>query len=216
MFFRLLPRLLAIAAFLAAATSASGQAVYAASQSKLGLAFGGGGSEFDPDFSQGPPPRYLEQTGMGQGRRWGYSAWADAGMPWGPAWLRGFGVEAQYRSVYAGVMVDQTGLKESTIGGGAIFTLRHWHSLRPYGKYLLSLGSISFTPIPLTGGGAYSQDSRAVQGLGGGLELRCTEHISARADYEYQLWGRFLGASDFTPQGLTIGAMYSLRKSPIR
>jgi opacity protein-like surface antigen len=153
---------------------------------------------------------------MGQGRRWGYTAWADAGMPWGPAWLRGLGVEAEYRSVYAGDMVDQMGLKESTAGGGATYTLRHWHSIRPYGKYIFSLGSISFTPIPLPGGKTYAQDSRAVQALGGGFQLRCTEHISARAEYEYQLWGRLLGAPDFSPQGVTLGAMFNLRKSPIR
>jgi opacity protein-like surface antigen len=216
MLLRLLPRLLLSAAFIAAAIPAPPQAVYAASEGKLGLAFGGGGSNFDPDFAQGPPPRYPEHIGMGQGRRWGFTAWADAGMPLGPAWFRGIGAEAEYRSVYAGDMVPQMGLKESTVGGGATYTLRHWHSLRPYGKYIFSLGSISFTPIPLSAGRFYSQDSRAAQALGAGFELRCTEHISARADYEYQLWGRLLGAPDFTPQGVTLGAMFNLRRSPIR
>ncbi|MGD0627768.1 MAG: outer membrane beta-barrel protein [Terracidiphilus sp.] len=216
MLFRLLSRLLLTAVFMAAAIPDHAQSVYAARQSKVDLAFGGGGSNFDPDFAQGPAPRYLEQTGMGQGRRWGYTVWADAGMPFGPRWLRGFRAEVQYRSVYAGVMVEQMGLKEQTVGGGATYTLRHWQSLRPYGKYIFSLGSISFTPIPLPLGSSYSQDSRAVQALGGGIELRCSEHISARADYEYQLWGRLLGAPDFTPQGVTVGAMYSLRKSAIR
>ncbi|MGO9339688.1 MAG: outer membrane beta-barrel protein [Terracidiphilus sp.] len=216
MFFSRLSRLLLFAVFIAAAIPAHAQSVYDASQSKLDLRFGGGGSIFDPDFAQGPPPGNLEQIGMGQGHRWGFVGWAEAGMPSGPHWVHGFSLEAEYRSVYAGDLVQQMGLKEATDGGGATYTFARSHSLRPFGKYIFSLGSISFTPIPLAGGRSYSHDSRAVQALGGGLELRCTEHISARADYEYQLWGRFLGGTDFTPQGLSVGAIFSLRRSPIR
>lgn len=216
MVLRLLSRLLLTAVFIAGAIPAQGQAVYAASQSKLGLAFGGGGSNFDPDFAQGSPPSYLVQTGMGQGRRWGFAGWADAGMPFGPGWVRGIGIEAEYRSIYTGDMVEQTGLKESTAGGGATYTWRRWHTLRPYGKYIFSLGSISFTPIPLPGGGVYSRDSRTARALGGGFEISCTDHISARADYEYQSWGLIFGAPGLSPQGVSVGAMYNLRKSPIR
>ena len=214
MLFRLLPRFLLTAFVVAVTIPVPAQSVYHATQGRLDLSLGGGGSNFDPDFAQGPLPGDSVQIGMGQGHRWGFVGWADAGMPFGPPWVRGIGIEAEYRAVYAGDMVDQTGLKESTAGGGAIYTWRHWRDFRPYGKYIFSLGSIAFAPIPQANGSSYSQDSRAAQAFGGGFEVRCSHHIWARADYQYQSWGRFLGPTDFTPQGLSVGAMYSWRGSP--
>lgn len=214
MFSRLLPKVLLAAVFIAAAGPVLAQVVYDASQGKLPLSLGGGISNFDPDFAQGPGPAYGILFGSGQGRMWGGTAWIDAGIPFGPPWVHGFAAEAEYRSIFAGGSQGQQNLKESSVGGGAIYTWRRWHTFRPYGKYILNFGSIDFTPVPEKNAPPYSHDSRLANSLGGGIEIRCTQHIWARADYEYQYWGRFGGSPVFQPQGVTLGAMYNLMKSP--
>jgi opacity protein-like surface antigen len=210
MVFRLLPRLLLAAVLVAAASPVIAQTVYDAEQGRLPLSIGGGASNFDPDFAQGSTPIYLPHLGTGQGRMWGGTAWADVSLPWLHSWLHGFGVEGEYRSTFTGGSSGQSSLKETTVGGGVTYTYYHWRSFRPYGKYIFNYGTVSFVPIP-EGVGAYSQDSRNANEFGGGVELRCTSHVWARAEYDYQSWGDLLGG--LRPQGFTVGAMYNFRKS---
>jgi len=213
MFFRLLPRLAFAAFFAAAACSAFSQTVYHADEGKLSLAVGGGISNFDPDFAQGPPPANQELEGLGQGRMWGGTAWIDSGVPWGAEWLRGFGIEAEYRSIFAGGSTGHESLRESTIAGGATYTWRHWRRVHPYGKYLFGLGSARFAPVPEANGTFYLRDSRGANIVGGGSEFRVTQHIWARAEYVYESWGELLGPH-LQPQGFTVGAMFHLGRSP--
>jgi opacity protein-like surface antigen len=207
--FTLLP-----AAFLIAlALPLSSQTVYDARQGGLPLAFGGGVSNFDPYFTQGPAPFNTLYPGFEYGRMWGVTAWADAGIPFTSGWLHNFGLEAQYQSIFAGGTTGQVNIKETSTGGGPMYTLHHWARFHPYGKYIFSLSRVDFTPEPRVGGGTYSHDSRATNSLGAGIEFRCTQHIWARAEYEYQLWGPLINAAQFQPQGLTAGVMYDLRRT---
>jgi opacity protein-like surface antigen len=211
MVFRLIPRLLFAAAFVAAASPVIAQTVHDAEEGKLPLSIGGGASNFDPDFAQGPIPDYLPNLGKGQGRMWGATAWVDVSLPWAPSWLHGVGIEGEYRSTFAGGSAGQSSLKETTVGGGVTYTYYHWRSFRPYGKYIFNYGTASFVPIPEAGGTAYSQDSRNTNEYGGGVEVRCTSHVWARAEYDYESWQDLLGG--LRPQGFTVGAMYNFRKS---
>jgi hypothetical protein len=210
MLFRLLPRLLCAVFCIAAASAAFSQTVYDADRGRLNLAIGGGISNFDPDVAQGPPPANGLLQGWGQGRMWGATAWVDAGIPRGAPWLRGFGIEAEYRSILEGGSTGQSSLRESTIGGGAMYTWRHWNSVHPYGKYLFALGSVSFAAVPEANGTLYSQDSRGANIVGGGGEFRLTQHIWGRAEYDYTSWGELLGPH-LQPQGFTVGAVYHIR-----
>jgi opacity protein-like surface antigen len=210
MVLRLLPSLALAATFLAAASPLASQTVYDAEKGKLGLSLGAGISNFDPDFAQGLPPGNEIHEGWGQGRMSGTTVWADAGIPWGVRWLRGFSIEAEYRTILEGGSTGQSNLRESNLAGGATYTWRRWDRVRPYGKYLFGYGEVSFAPVPEANGTAYSQDSRGMNILGGGAEVRCTRHIWARAEYDYESWGQLLGPH-LQPQGFTVGAMYHLR-----
>ncbi len=214
--FKLLTRFLLAALFISAAAVSYSQTVYDAEEGRLPFSFGGGVSNFDPYFAQYPLPNDVAFTGLGNGRMWGATAWADAGLRFGPAWTHPFNIEAQYRTIFAGSQANHQNLVENNYGGGATYTWYHFRNFRPYGKYMLSYGSIRFNPIPFPGHPSYSQDSRVTNALGGGLEYRLTQHIWVRGDYEYQLWGKLLGAPEFSPQGFTIGAMYHLHRAPLR
>jgi hypothetical protein len=147
---------------------------------------------------------------------WGATVWADAGIPFGGRWTHNLGLEAQLQSIFTGGSAGQADLKETSAGGGLTYTWHRWNRVRPFGKYLFSLGRVDFTPGPKLGGGTYSHDSRATNSFAAGVELRCTQHIWARAEYEYQLWGTLLNANQFAPRGLTCGVMYNMRRSYYR
>jgi len=202
--------------FISVAGTALSQTVYHAEEGKLPLSFGGGVSNFDPYFAQAPLPNDVALAGSGLGRMWGATGWADAGIRFGPAWLHPFNLEMQYRSTFAGSSANHQNVLENNYGGGVTYTWSHFPNFHPYAKYIVGYGTLSFNPIPYPGHPPYSQDSRVTNSLGGGLEYRLTRHIWVRGDYEYQLWGRFLGVPEFSPQGFTIGAMYRLNRSLIR
>lgn len=213
MTFRLLTRLLLAAAFVSAAGPIYCQTVYDAEEGRLPFSFGGGVSNFDPDFAQGRAPGNEILSGYGLGRKWGATAWANAGVRYGPTWLHPFSIELQYRSIFAGGSAGQSNLSEGSYGGGVTYTWRHFRNFRPYAKYIMSYGTINLTPVPIPGNPTYSQDSRFTNDLGGGFEYRLTRHIWARADYECDLWGKIYGRPEFAPQGFTFGAMYHWSRS---
>lgn len=214
MTFRLLTRLLVAAVFAAAAGSVFCQTVYDGEKGKLPLSFGGGVSNFDPDFTQGFAPGNQIIIGDGFGRLWGVTGWADAGLRFGPSFIHPFNVELQIRSIFAGGSAGQGNLKETTLGGGATYTWRHFPRFRPYGKYIGSIGLISFSPVPYPGHPPYAEDSRFTNAVGGGFDYRLNRRVWVRADYEYQLWGNLFGPREFSPQGVTLGLMYHLNKFP--
>ncbi len=215
MTFRLLTRLFIAAVLVSATGSVFCQTVYDGEKSKLPLSFGGGLSNFEPKFVQGAPPANSIIIGNGFGRMWGITGWADAGLRFGPTFLHPFNIELQARSVFAGGSAGQGNLNETTLGGGATYTWRHFPRFRPYGKYIGSIGLISFTAIPYPGHRPYSSDSRFTNAVGGGFDYRLNRRVWVRADYEYQLWGGIFGQSEFSPQGATVGLMYHLIKSPL-
>jgi len=205
---------LLVAALVAVAGPALCQTVYDASEGKLPLSAGIGVSNFDPYFAQGPAPNFTNEPGLGHGRMWGATAWVDVGIRYGRPWMQAFSVEGQYRMTFTGSSSPtHPPLKEDTIGGGLTYTVRRWRMVHPYAKFLGGVGQIHFEAEPLKNGGYYNRDSRGEQSLGGGVEVRCTNHLWARGEYEYQTWGRLLGAANLQPQGFTVGAMYHFARS---
>ena len=209
MILRLLSTFTLAATFLAPASPLVSQAVYHAEKSTADLSFGAGLSNFDPDFAQGLPPGNVIHEAWGQGRMTGGTVWADLGIPWRAQWLRGLGFEGEYRTILEGGSTGQSNIRESSLAGGATYTFRHWNVVRPYGKYLFGYGEVSFAPEPEPNRNPYSQDSRGMNILGAGAEVRCTRHIWVRAEYDYESWGELLGPH-LQPQGVTVGAMYHL------
>jgi opacity protein-like surface antigen len=207
-------RSLLVLFFVSASIAINAQTVYHAEEGKLPLSLGGGVSNFDPYFAQAPLPNDLIISGGGQGRMWGAAGWADAGIRFGPAWVHPLNLELQYRSIFAGSSATHQNVVENNYGGGVTYNWYHYRNFHPYAKYIIGFGTVNFNPLPYPGHVPYSHDSRVTNALGGGLEYRITRHIWVRGDYEYQLWGKLLGAPEFSPQGFTVGAMYHLNKSP--
>jgi len=213
MTFRLLIRFFLAAAFVASTGTILCQTVYDGEQGGLPLAFGGGLSNFDPDFTQGPPPVNTIYIGTGYGRMWGATGWAETGLRFGPAFLHPFNLEVEYRSIFSGGTAGQSHLVQNNYGGGVTYAWKHFRNFRPYGKYIASFGTATFAPVKEGSHPNYAQDSRFTNNLGAGLDYRVTGHIWVRADYEYQLWGNIFGPPEFSPQGFTIGAMYHLNRA---
>jgi opacity protein-like surface antigen len=196
---RRIPELLPAVLIVIAAVPALGQVTYSGEQGRLPFAAGPGISSYDVDW--------------GHGRIWGGTAWADWGLTWGPNWMQGFGLEGEARYINLGHSPGQPPLKVGTAGGGPIYTWRHFQKFRPYGKFLMSYGSLSGFSFPTEPGSPpYTHDTRTAFAPGGGLEFRLTKHVWLRVDYEYQFWMRlFLNHQTYDPQGFTMGAMYNLR-----
>jgi hypothetical protein len=74
------------------------------------------------------------------------------------------------------------------------------------GKFLFGLGHID-TPNHGAGSGNYF-----VYAPGAVLDVRVKKRLTARVDYEYQIWPSFLGGGGLTPNGFSFGLSYALLK----
>jgi opacity protein-like surface antigen len=139
----------------------------------------------------------------GAGHEWGGTLWFDASPGGLPSFLQGLGVEIEARdlSLHRGPNLPND-MRTDTLGGGLKYSLRHFHRVRPYVKFLASYGSLDlyknsyhFTWVDWA--------------PGGGIDYRPFGHVWLRADYEYQDWNNiFQHGYDLDPQGFTVGAVY--------
>lgn len=179
------------AALCLAAVPAHSQVNPSASRTQASLAAGGGISYFSLDY--------------GFSRKMiGINAWIDYTLPGMPHYLHGLGIEAEGRDINYDRPSSLKPMRQDTLLGGPIYSWQHFHRFQPYAKYLMGIGSIDFPPI-----GTYSHDTRTVFAPGVGFDYQFTEHIKARADYEYQFWHAIFGPNDLTPQGVTFGVLYT-------
>jgi hypothetical protein len=156
----------------------------------LTLAAGGGVSLYSMDY--------------GNGHDWGGTLWLDANPNWGPSFLQGLGAEVEARdlSFYPESKYLPKGFRTDTLGGGPIYTWRHFQKIRPYVKGVISYGNLDICK------GCYHFDW-TVFAPGGGVEYRPFGRVWVRADYEYQAWFNIFGKGyDLDPNGFTVGAVY--------
>ena len=194
-------RFVLVALFLVSAIPVFSQVESAGKSRELQLTLGAGFSNYDVDW--------------GHGRMDGGAVWVDFPVPFIPKSLDGFGFEAEARDISLGHSATQpANFRFDTVGGGVIYTWRHFRDFRPYSKYLASFGGIDWNnPNPL-----FLHETRTVTALGGGLEFRVHKHIWLRADEEYQFWPDIdLQRHPLTdthvldPQGFTVGLSYDFR-----
>jgi opacity protein-like surface antigen len=180
------------ALFLTASISALGQVAPAATKAAgLPLSIGGGFSKTQLDWN-------------GQ-HMYGPVIWADWTLARVPFKLQGLGVELEVRDTNYDRPISIPRMRQTTFGGGAIYTWRHFRRFSPYGKFLLNYGSIDFTVQDPN----YRHDTRTVYTAGGGGEYRTLGNIWLRGEYEYQFWPNlFQGHQTLDPQVITIGAAY--------
>lgn len=180
------------ALFLTASLPAFSQVAPTATQEGANrLAVGGGFSFVDPDW--------------GVGEMYAPTVWLDYRISRVPRLLQGLGAELEGRDVNYHRGNQQYALRQDTFGGGATYTWYHFHRIHPYGKFLLSYGSIDFHgPNP-----NYRHDTRTVYTAGGGVDYHLIGSFSVRADYEYQFWPQlFQGHQTLDPIAGTIGLSY--------
>lgn len=99
------------------------------------------------------------------------------------------------------------GNTQFTYLAGPRVALLHYRRTKLSGKFLLGDGHIEASP----GTGNY-----LVYAPGATLDYRMTHRLSARVDYEYQIWPSFkgngTGSGGLTPNGLSFGVSYALRR----
>jgi hypothetical protein len=134
----------------------------------------------------------------------GPALWIDWSFYNGRSFLSGFGLEVEGRDLNYWRSGDVPNLREDTIGGGPIYHWRQFHRLHPYGKFLISYGSIDFT----SDDPFYRHDTRTVYAPGTGADYRVWRNVWVRGDYEWQFWRDFPHTHALSPDGFTIGASY--------
>jgi hypothetical protein len=98
------------------------------------------------------------------------------------------------------------GMTQSNYLGGPRVGLVHFkRRLYFSGKFLMGLGHID-VPNHAAGSGNYF-----VYAPGAVFDFRVKDRLTARVDYEYQLWPSFLG-SGLTPNGFSFGLSYAILK----
>jgi opacity protein-like surface antigen len=178
------------------------QVIHSAMDRNQPLAVGGGLSGFDPGLER-LADNYFWKTG-GSGVMLGATGWVDYYPHCIPPVLHGLGVEAEVRNTSWRRSDLESNFRQTTAGGGAIYSWRHFADFRPYGKAGAASGWINYAPASHL----HHSDTRTVTYFGGGFEYRVWRKVWFRADYEYQMWPELLGLGTVSPQGVTLGATY--------
>jgi hypothetical protein len=163
----------------------------------LSLSVGAGASSYNVDW--------------GHGEMQGATIWVDLRQSYEPAFLRGIGIEGEYRDIRFGPSSTQpVNFRLLTAGGGVIYCWEKFRNIHPCGKVLTSFGGIDWkTPNP------HFQYTTRVTAPGFGFEYRVLNSLWLRAEYEYQFWpdletSRPHSTHVLNPEGVTIGASYSI------
>jgi hypothetical protein len=118
--------------------------------------------------------------------------------------LQRVGAEAEARFLH---WRGPSSMTQATYMAGPRITLLHYRRAVFNGKILFGDARITIPAIGLTGNYfAYAP--------GLTMDYRVARRLSARVDYEYQLWpsfkGNFFGNGGLTPNGLSFGLSYAL------
>ena len=153
-------------------------------------------------IAAGGGPSYFHMN-YGDGEEWGGTLWVDVNINKGPSFLRGLGGEMEARDLSidrAPTLPDD--MRTDTLGGGPIYTWRHFPRFRPYAKVLVSYGSLDISKHNY-------HYTWILYSPGAGIEYRPFGNVWLRADYEYQVWPQlFTPKWSYNPDGVTVGAMY--------
>jgi len=140
------------------------------------------------------------------GRLSGPTLWVDWNFFDRPAFLHGFGIEAEARDLNYDRTGNTSNLRMDTVVGGPVYTWRRYSRFNPYVKFLLGYGSIDFSGLSPT----YKHDTRTVYATAGGIDYRIYRNVWVRGNYEYQFWTDFFHHNALNPQGVTVGLAYDL------
>ncbi len=138
------------------------------------------------------------------GRISGPSLWADWSFHQVPAFLNGLGVEIEARDLNYARTAHVPTLRFDTAVAGPIYAFSQHRAIRPYGQFLIGLGSMDFP----SSNKRYTHDTRTIFEPGGGVEFLIASRVQLRAAYEYQFWPDMFGHHALNPNGFTLGTAY--------
>jgi len=181
-------RFLSLSLLLAAtALSARAQVVPAATGRQLSITAGALASAFQPDYEGGlvaSPSPY---------RLYGAGAFVDV------RFNRWFQVEAEGRWLRFNQFLN---IDEANYLLGPRIPIHTFRRFTPYAKVLAGLGKMTFEYNEATG-------SFTDIAYGGGVDFKLTRRISARGDFEYQQWPKWVNGSLY-PYGASAGISYKI------
>jgi opacity protein-like surface antigen len=182
--------------FFGATSRAGGQVTYSAEEGKLPFTVGLGVSNFSDDW------------GISNPRQVGITLWGDWRFRL-PGVFQGLGLEFEGRDVNYATPSGIPGHRMDTALIGPVYQWRKSSRFRPYGKYLLGMGSIDYPSAGLT----QTHNTATVFEMGGGIDARVMSRFSIRAEYDYQFWHQLFGPSALTPSGVSVGAVYDFGRA---
>ena len=147
--------------FVGTALSAHAQVTYSGEEGKQPFTIGAGVANFSDDW------------GIQNPRQVGLTVWVDWRLPHMPSLLNGLGLEFEGRTLQWATPSYLPGHRMDTALGGPIYQFRRNRRIRPYGKYVLGIGSIDF-PVP---GATYTHDTRVVFEPAGGRRCAFLEPL---------------------------------------
>lgn len=167
---------------------------------------GGSYSRFNPDY--GCPQASPFSCGAGMSLLAGPTLYADTNHLF---LLRRMGVAGETR--FLSMSGPDKGLSETSYLAGPKYRLLRFKNLDFNSKLPLGFGHISL-PNHELGSGNYF-----VYAPGAAVDYRVARRVSARAEYEYQLWPGFkgvktsftTGTGGITPNGMSFGVNYAIR-----
>jgi len=179
-----------------AAAPLRAQVTHAATEGKLPLTVGTGWSNYSVDW--GPSSRMD-----------GITVWADWRLRGMPGFLKGLSISAEGQCICWNVPDIGKHKLEAGLGGPS-YRYERWERVRPYVKYLIGFGGMTFT---ITSMPSYTHDTRVIYAPGGGADIRVWNKLAVRGDYEYQFWPN-LFPNTSNPNGFTIGAVWDFGIRP--
>jgi opacity protein-like surface antigen len=173
-----------------AAVAARAQVVPSATKSQLSVTAGALGSVFQPDYAGNYP---IAQTSPN--RLYGIGAFVDVRFT---RWVQ---VEGEGRWLRFNPYEDIT--EDNYLVGPRlpIHTFKRFKAT-PYGKVLIGVGRMNFEFND-----AYGRFTDVA--YGGGVDFKLTKRFSARGDFEYQQWPKWLNSSLY-PYGVSVGVGYKI------
>ncbi len=160
---------------------------------KVGLGF----SDFNTDWT---------------GRIAGPTLWMDWNLNRVPPIMNGLGIEIEGRDLNYARTGGLSRLRFDTAAAGPVYSFGHHRRIRPYGAFLLGLGSLDFNAIKTR----YSHDTRTIFAPSGGVDCLIASRMRLRAGYEYQFWPDLFNHHALNPSGFTIGTAYEFGRSQPR
>jgi hypothetical protein len=186
----------------AGSLSARAQVVPAAAKSQFSVTVGALASAFQPDYDAAYNGKVVEASPF---RLYGVGTYVDVKFS---RWVQ---IEGEARWLRYN-QFDQIHQDNYLIGPRIpIQRLRFWRAT-PYGKVLVGYAKmdLGYAYVPNVGFVFLGNGGFTDIAMGGGVDFKLTKRISARGDFEYQYYPKFIENTHLIPYGASVGVGYKI------